>query len=122
MMRTWDDLQAPVLASGVGECRPYRQRALSEFVLRLAGPEYLRLPAGVREGVSLVPVGAFVAGVLGEEFRPPAEDVRSQNGRHPLGDLLVAYVLDEQVDVQVAIIVRDVRCARERLVDRIGGV
>jgi hypothetical protein len=91
--------------------RPDGEGSAVGGLVAVLAPHKLGAAAGVGEGVGLVPVGAFVARVFGEELRAPAQDVGAEDRGDCLDDLGVHDVLTEQVDVQVPVVVGDVGVA-----------
>src|SRR5215469_3221332 len=71
-----------------------------------------------------MPVGSFVAGVLGKELGPPAKNVRAEDRSYPAGDLWVTDMLGEQIDIQMPVVVDDIRLRGrgDRAIQRICGM
>jgi hypothetical protein len=61
--------------------------------------------AKAAEGISLVPLAALVARVFGEEFRPPAKDIGTQDADYFIDNLRPANQIGQERVVQMAVII-----------------
>src|SRR6266542_6760968 len=103
----WDQLHAPVLSAGLGKGDPG-----GEFhgrVLRLDRRfEHTRSVLTDRECFDLMPPGARVARILGEDLRSPAQYIVTDQRLHPAYDRWLADDAAQTRDIKVTIVVHGV--------------
>src|ERR1700733_378477 len=103
-LRARDELKAAGFFARLGQRHPRGERAAE---IRAVRPDDVRHAVAAAERVGLVPIGALVAGILGEELAAPADHVGAEDARHPVYDLGPADELREEVVVEVTVVVVD---------------